>query len=69
MSDDNKDYITLLPCVPAKGMVVAKVIVAVMQWSYGQDSYYPGPCSHPMSERRARALQEQMAKDRGLEIR
>lgn len=69
MSDDNKDYVTLLPCVADRGMSIARVIVAVMHWVPSQDSYYPGPCSRPMSEMRARALQELWSKDKGLEIR
>ncbi len=69
MSETNRDYVTLLPCVASRGMSVGKVIVAIMQWSSAHDSYYTGPCSHPMSERRARETQEKWAADKGLEIR
>lgn len=65
----NQDYVTLLPCVPGKNMTIPKVIVAVMHWVPAQDSYYPGPCSRPMTERRARETQELWAKEKRLEIR
>lgn len=67
--EETKDYVTLLPCVPDRGNSIGKVIVAVMQWSQPHDSYFPGKCSHPMTERRARETQATWAREKGLEIR
>lgn len=69
MPEENKDYVTLLPCVADRGMSIPRVIVAVMHWVAAEDSYYPGPCTHPMSETRARQHQERWAKEKGLDIR
>ena len=63
-SEDDTDYITLMPCTDFK-----RHLVIVMRWSDPQDGFVQTRCSQPLSEMRARALSIEWATRYGLEVR